>query len=738
MGTKSLHKLIMMPILSCGLMTTTMLTPVYAASGGDGGDGGEEALIDASIVTYKADFFEQYAPVSLRDMLQRIPGVQEILNRRRNRNQRGFGNGGDQVLIDGKRLAGKANNINDTLSRISADQVVQIDLIRGAASGLDVQSQGLVINVILAEGASKSSTFWRVMGEYTVGYKVLPQFLVSHTGETGNLNYSVSLERTNDNGYRPMSEIFYDEFDVETGTQEIDHVFGRRGWTATTNLGYDFEDGSELRLNGLFNPNQFFYTEERIELGDDPDNKFWERDSDNDRWEIGGDFTTSLGFLGRSKTLFVVNRNTEDTEVFRDRRQDDPHYRYSEEYTDLYRSEKILRSSITPTIADGQTIEIGGEMAINDFDKIFSSFSRDEAGDALEQKTVSDVEIQEQRYEVFAIHSYNITPEIVMQSSLTTEFSNIVADNKLVGGGIDTRDTSLTYFKPRVNVRYDYTDRDQIRLTVEKKVSQLRFDTFVTSYDAQNDEIRYGNTDLLPTQTWEFEIGYEHRIPNDAGTIEAKAYYHHRIDHQTRVDFTEYRDAIGGNLITVDQFFALPPSTALRDETDFTPAQGNIDSAYIYGADFKGNMRLGFIGVPEATLTLGYRYERRRSMDQFLQQMRNFARHSDHAYTVNYRHDVTKLRFAYGFEFFLRSDWANYDMRYYQPQSPSAWGKAFAEYILDNGIKARVDILELSGSQGSQTTYRYSDHIRFDEIYAREEREKDKPRAIQFSLQGSF
>lgn len=734
MAKKAFSALMMTPILCCGLMSTTMLTPVYAADG----DGGEEALSDASIVTYKADFFDQYAPVSLLDMLQRIPGAQEVLNRsRRGRGQRGFGNGGDQVLIDGKRLAGKANNISDTLSRISADQVVQIDLIRGAASGLDVQSQGLVINVILAEGASNSSTFWRVMGEYTEGYKFLPQFLVSHNGETGNLNYMVSLERRNDNGYRPMSEVFYDADDVQTGTQEIDHMFGFRAWKATTNLGYNFDDGSELRINGLYEPNQFFYRETRVKEGSSPNEVDWSRDTDNERWEIGGDYSTDFGFLGRSKTLFVINRNTEDTEVFRDNVLSDPNYRYREEYTDAYRSEKIFRSSITPTIAEGQTVEIGGEVAINDFDKIFNSFSRSAAGEDLEQSSLSDVEIQEQRYEVFAIHSYNITPEIVMQSSLTTEFSNIVADNKLVDGSIDRRDTSLTYFKPRVNIRYDYTKSDQIRVTAEKKVSQLRFDTFVTSYDAQNDEIRWGNTDLLPTQTWEFEVGYEHRIPNDAGTIEAKTYYHHRIDHQTRIDTTEYVD-FGGNPIGVEDFFALPPTMELRDSISFTPAQGNIDSAYIYGADVKGNVRLGFVGVPEAQLTLGYRYERRRSLDQFTQQMRNFARHSDHVYTINYRHDVTKHNFAYGFNVWLRSDWANYAIRYIQPQSPSANIRAFAEYVMKNGIKARIDVLEITGSQGHQTTIRYNDHIRFNEIYAREERENDKPRAFQISLQGTF
>jgi len=50
----------------------------------------------------------------------------------------------------------------------------------------------------------------------------------------------------------------------------------------------------------------------------------------------------------------------------------------------------------------------------------------------------------------------------------------------------------------------------------------------------------------------------------------------------------------------------------------------------------------------------------------------------------------------------------------------------------------RLDLIEITGSQGHQTTIRYTDHIRFNEINAREERENNKPRALQVSLQGSF
>ena len=80
-----------LPALCVGLLSSVILTPTLSFAA----DGEEDALSDASIVTYEADFFTQYDPVSLLDMLQRIPGISSVLNggrRCENRGQRCFGN----------------------------------------------------------------------------------------------------------------------------------------------------------------------------------------------------------------------------------------------------------------------------------------------------------------------------------------------------------------------------------------------------------------------------------------------------------------------------------------------------------------------------------------------------------------------------------------------------------------------------------------------------------------------
>ncbi len=711
---------------------------------------------DASVVTYERDFFDQYAPVTLLDMLQRVPGVPEILNENRrqrgggggganNRAERGFGSGGDQILIDGKRLAGKSNNIDDTLGRISADQVERVELIRGASSGLDVQSQGLVINIILAAGASTSTTFWKVTSETKVGHEAGLEFLVSHSGSTGNLDYTVSGERTSNNGYFDRTDTIFDAVGNQTGVKKIDPEFNFRGFNLNTNLAYNFESGAVLRLNGLFKPQSMKGEEIRIETGDDPEDVLWNTKRDSDEWELGGDYSQNLGSLGNLKVLFVVNQEKSDDTV--DRFLGTPGVPQFQNKTEIEienKREKIFRASLTKGIFESQTIEIGGEAAINNFDKQFQLFDRDAESDPLlfQQDESDNVKIKENRYEVFAHHTYNHSSNLVIQSSLTTEFSKIVADNILPDGGISRRDTSFTFFKPRVNIRYDVTNRDQLRATVERKVSQLDFDNFVAEFDQRSEQFRVGNTNIVPERLWEFSLAYEHRLANDGGSIVIEPFYRRYTDYITFVDFTEYQD-FGGNIIDRETFFALPPTIALRDMIDdlgsgFTSASGNVDEATSYGINVKGNLRLGFIGLPQATVSATYKYENTNVVDQFTRLERDFERINPQSFDLDFRHDITDIGFSYGFSLRHRTDAATYDIRYYWPFSPQFNVQAFAEYQLFEGIKLRVEAKQLTGRRGISNRINYVDHIRFDEISSVERRRTDAPQEIEVSIQGTF
>ena len=104
---------------------------------------------------FRADFFAVYAPVSAREMVERIPGFSIA----RSDGRRGFGDNAGNVLIDGDRPSTKSDDIFSILERIPAAQVDYIELsTQGGADG-DARGQGQTVNVVRKSGAALSGKY---------------------------------------------------------------------------------------------------------------------------------------------------------------------------------------------------------------------------------------------------------------------------------------------------------------------------------------------------------------------------------------------------------------------------------------------------------------------------------------------------------------------------------------------------------------------------------------------------
>ncbi len=693
---------------------------------------------DAAVVTYEKEFFEKYSPVTLLDILERIPGIQDILKQNNdNRNDRGFGSSGDQILLNSKRISTKSNSIRDILSRTTASQVEKIELIRGARDGLDVQSEGLVVNVILNEDASAASIFWKVGATYMVGEDFTPEFESSYKDSTGNLEYTISAEGQKRHGFFFRDEVFFDEANTRTGTKDLNGDYHFNEIELNSNLTYSFNNGDAINLNGMFKPIHIENDQYHVETGEDAETLYWDFEEDFIEWELGGDYTTNLGSFAKLKTLFLLGREVNsDFGTKRYNGVGQSRYLYNDEIIEFATSEDIFRASLTKNLNEKQSLEFGGEGAFNRFRQKFDNYERDEFEDPIELVTSNNIKIKESRYEVFAHYNYTVSPKLALQASLTTEFSRIVADTILPDSLIRT-DNSFTFVKPRLNISYDVTDRDQLRLIAEKKVSQLEFFHYLTFFDQQEQELKFGNNNIRPEQIWEFSATFEHRLANDGGTLEAKFFYHDYKDYIARIDFSDYMD-FNGNLISADAFFALPPDIDLRDEIDFSSKSGNIDHANIYGLTIKSNTRLGFIGLKDAQLGLTYEFERKRYFDPISQRTRNFSWSSDHDFTINFRHDLTNMNLSYGFEAEFRSGFQHGDIAYMWLWQGQEEYEIFVEKNVFQGIKLRLEASQQGGTNAHATYYRYRDHIRFNEPNGRDEQMIDRPYEISIELSGTL
>ena len=611
---------------------------------------------EQSTVVYTSSYFEQYNPVTLSDMIRNIPGGESILRRgggQGGNNNRGFGASDAQVLIDGRRMSGKINNMSTALARIQAAQVERIELIRGNAEGLDIRNEGIIYNVILQEGASDSSSGFLDLGVTEIdGMSTEPAVLASYNATGGALEFGVSYQYET----RPrLNKVSEDILNPDRTPREFRSLFSantQANHIVTGNVGYEFQNGAVLQLNGLYSDNervedrledQFFIGSRGVRIA----NSIEEGEFSylNQEVEIGGDLEFDVANLGRLKTMFVVNRRENDDEIFQDIIANSIASRLFSSVADYDEGETVVRSAMT-SVMGRHTLEYGVEAAFNTLDRTFA-FNSDPLQNAI---------VEEDRYEVFVTHSMQLTDKISLQSALTQEYSKIFQDR---AGQTNVR--SFRYLKPRVELRYDLTPTDQFRLLAERTVSQLNLNEFVASRNVDDDLINFGNPDLEPESVSSYSLGYERRFANDGGSIELKALYE---------DISEHIDKI---LIGTDD-----------------SGVGNIGSAWRKNIEVNLNTRFGFIGFPTAVLTLSYTYEDSETTDPFTGEKRKLRFTTPDYFQVNFRHDVEGTNIAYGFNAHRRSGRLRQDVSLFEVTDFEIHlGTAFVEYNVTPNVKVR-------------------------------------------------
>ncbi len=125
----------------------------------------------APTLAYDEEYFQRFEPLSVGDMMKRVPGVsfQSDIGEYAEPSLRGIGAEYTQVLINGRRVTGGTNDNTVVVDRIPAELVERIEIIRSPSSDIDSQGIGGTLNIILKEGAELSGGIYRIGGYHTDG-----------------------------------------------------------------------------------------------------------------------------------------------------------------------------------------------------------------------------------------------------------------------------------------------------------------------------------------------------------------------------------------------------------------------------------------------------------------------------------------------------------------------------------------------------------------------------------------
>ena len=667
-------------------------------------DAADPDAADDSTVNYPAEFFSQYSPVSVDDMLSRIPGINLVLDANRggfsnfNSQDRGLG-GSAQILIDGKRLAGKVNEAREQLARIAAEEVDYIEIIRGTSSGLDVQNVGQVVNVVLKRAASRSSIAAQAgMRRYRDG-NVEPVASVSLTGQRENLNYLFSLSGQSNYRAEESLEVSTHGNGALNEIITFDRVAEQNPYRINSSLTWDIGSADRIAINALYNRNDPPSTLLRsiTDHNRAPPRTSWERENvpaTASNWELGGDYEHIFLDGSRFKLLFIANDN--DIEILRERWEFDAPGDAERKNLYLHNAssyqEQIVRTSYTFSFGEGQGLELGVEGARTTQDtslrlgRPLPGPGDPEVGGLFRIPVPNAVStVSEDRYETFAVHNWRLNPRMRLESSLVGEFSEI----SQTGDVNNSRD--FQFFKPKVDFRFDINPTLQLQASLEKVVSQLSFADFsanTNQRDEDQDTIA-GNPELEQEQIWQYNLNLDYRLPNDGGVLSSRLFYF---------------DV--GNSIGRIELFTPGPGLAATN--------GNVGDGSILGFNFDASVRFGFLGLPQALATFGLLLQDSAIDDPLIGIERKVVPYDRGSFNIGFRHDVSRLGLNYGFNYrdrigenrpFFDID----NVLYINAQSNLT---AFVEKSGVAGLTFRFEAINLRDHVDRRTRFRYSGYLR--------------------------
>jgi len=705
----------------------------------------QENVGDDSTIVYPSAYFSEYAPVTALDMLNRIPGMEissiggssrggssrggssggSFSNVSRGGRGLGSGSSGTQILINGKRTAGKNNNTETQLRRIDADQVDYIEIIRGTSGDLDVRGSTQIANIVLFEEMSNTSINYEVNANYSSDNNSEPGGSLTYAGQTGDLNFIVNASAVPNYNSTQLRENSILPGELPNDFIDEERIRDNTTYTLSTNLDYQLNTKSSLRFNALIAEDDDPTEVERltVDLRGGSLLHDYEREDipgTKTNWEIGGDYEYRRDDGNRFKILVIANKN--DTANTRERW--DILENGSEEKnlfldTGSILEERIMRGSYTMNLFGGQDVEVGAERAQTILDSnlalglLSGSEAPSQAFGGLSPVNIpnANTRVEEVRYEPFAIHNWRISPRMSLETSLVYETSEI----SMSGDVSNSRD--FNFFKPKLDYRFDVTPQLQLRVLIEKVVRQLSFTDFVATSDQDDEDSNTlaGNSNLRPDYWWNYNLLAEYRLPDDQGVVSANFYHHRHKDLLQRIDVSP-----GPN--------------------DLRSAAGNIGTGDMQVFEVKGSVRLSRLGMPNVLFTASANVRDSWVKDSFLNETRRFNNYHRGEFNWGFRHDIPQWRLNYGIEMRNRIDGGTkrWDIEDIENDHADPYFTGFLEFIAFDDVTFRLDARNLADVQVCRDRIRYVGNIADNILEEVEYMCRDFGRSFSLKVSGTF
>jgi hypothetical protein len=554
--------------------------------------------------------FARFNPRTALDLVRLIPGflIAETDVRR------GLGLQDANVLIDGRSVQGKANDVADALGRIAVRDVLRIEV--STSNSTESSAGRQVANIILAEtaGGPRGQFSWKPSTRLRDPDPAWLNGDVSVSGTDGDLKYTVGVRntsvRTGASGPAPV----FNPSGTLIESRDEEYVERSDLPRIAADIRYEPPGGAVANLRGSYQ-RQYYHFEElsaRLPAGLVPRARTLSQTQSGDRAEVAGDLEFGVG-PGRLKVIVLYSAGTRPSvtgvSTFFADGQPATGTRFvssAEEREAVLRSEYRWGRGATSWL-------VAAEKAKNTLANA-STLSRLLPDGAYEETPFpgSSGNVREVRHEGLVSVSHRFSPRVSVQGALGAEHSEL----SLLGDFQSRR--SFLRAKGSLAVGWQPTSKLRATAKIERRVGQISFFDFLASRNLTEERENVGNPELVPPQIWSVEA----ELSRDLGKLGSSTA---RLYAQRIEDLIE-QVPIGS----------------------FGEAPGNIDAALLFGVDWKTGLLLESLGWAGARLDLRVQLQNSRVEDPVTGRSRQISNALVRFLDIEFRRDLPGTPWAWG------------------------------------------------------------------------------------------
>jgi len=566
--------------------------------------------------TFEPDYFARFAPRNAQDMARNVPGFAI----RGSDDARGLGQADGNVLINGRRIAGKSNGPVEALRRIPAEDVVRLELIDGASLGIGGLT-GQVLNVVTRASGKVKGQF-RYQPEFRT-YGTPARLLggsVSLAGSGEKSEWTLALRNEAGRRGNQGPEQVFDGLGQLIAVRDERANFNSDRPALSGSYTRTAAGGNVLNLNGQIGG--FIFRETEVSLQSSASGTFertrnLSRTEDEFNFELGADYEFGLG-PGRLKLIgYHRYEDSPFTNTVATTFADGRAPQGSRFVRDAGSGESILRSEYSVK-AGGGNLVAALEGARNFLD-IVSALSERDASGVLRPVDLagSSARVVEDRGDAGLTWSRGLAGNLQLQVSAGGEYSRISQSGAL---GL-----TRNFWRPKGFVSLDWKVDPDLNIAgrIERVVGQLDFYDFIASVDVDQDRTDDSNVNLKPEQSWMYDLEASWRM-GKLGNLTLSGYYEELTD-------------------VVDQI-PLPGGGQ---------APGNIPSARLYGVETQATLLSDGLGWRGTRIDLGAELARSDVRDPLLGTIREISGNELFSVEFRFRQDIPDSPWAFG----ARGDW---------------------------------------------------------------------------------